>query len=171
MSHLLRYLTLTFAVCLALTLAACGGSESTPTTSESGSWDASGAPSNQQDTASVKLAQCLRDQGLDVPDTQGHSAFAQLSPADRQRLSAALEGPCRKYSSGAFGDSSEAQSQGFLDALTAFTVCVRKQGLDVPGPDPSNPFGVLHSLDQSDPAVARATAACQDKLAALNGGG
>jgi len=171
MSSVLRHLASVIVVGLTLALGACGGSESSTGASESGGSSASSATSNQQDTSQVKLAQCLRDQGLDVPDTEGHGAFAQLSAAERKRLEAALQGPCREYQSGAFGDSSEPQSQEFLDAITAFTVCLREQGVEVPDPDPANPFAVLHSLDQSDPKVADAAAACQDELSALNGGG
>ncbi len=171
MSSVLRHLATTVVVGLTLAVGACGGSDSSTDASESGGSSASGATSNEQDSSQVKLAQCLREQGLDVPDTQGHGAFAQLSAAERKRLEAALQGPCREYQSGAFGDGSEPQSQDFLDAITAFTVCLRKQGVDVPDPDPASPFTVLHSIDQSDPKVADAAAACQDKLSALNGGG
>ena len=115
----------------------------------------------------MKLRQCLREQGVNVPDTEGHGAFAQLSPADRQKLEAALKGPCRKYQSGSFGDASDPQSQEFLDALTKFAACMRGRGVDVADPvanDPDGPFAILHSLDQSDPKVAAASSACRDKL-------
>lgn len=171
MSSALRYLAPTLAVGLALALGACGGSDDPETPPPADGSSAASGPSNEQDTSRVKLTQCLREQGLDVPDTEGHGGFAQLSPAERERLEAALQGPCREYRSGAFGAAEDPQSQEFLDAITAFTVCLRKQGVDVPDPDPANPFAVLHSIDQSDPRVARAAAACQDELAALNGGG
>lgn len=133
---------------------------------------ASSETSSGQDSASVKLQQCLREQGLDVPDAEGHGAYAALSPADRQRLQDALEGPCREFRSGAFSDADEEdQSTEMLDAITGFTTCLRKNGVDVPDPDPSNPFEVLHTLDETDPKIAGAAAACQDELAVLNGGG
>lgn len=172
MPFVLRLLSLSAAFTLTVALAACGDGEKTSSPSpSSGGSSVSRAPSNAQDTARVKLAQCLREQGVDVPDTEGHGAFAQLTPAERQQLESALRGPCREYQSGSFGDASDPQSQEFLDALTSFTVCLRKQGMDVPDPDPNNPFAVLHSLDQGDPKVAATSSACQDKLAALNGGG
>ncbi len=169
MPSALRLISILALVAMATTLAACGGSGK-PQADPAPAADASSSSStsNEQDSATVKLTQCLRDQGLDIPDASGHGAYAQLSPADRQKLTDALQGPCRKYQSQAFGDSTEPQSQGFLDAITAFTVCLRKNGVDVPDPDPANPFSVLHSIDQSDPRVASAAAACQDKLAALN---
>lgn len=147
-------------------LASCGGSDTTTAATPSPESSGSASPSteNEQDAASVKLNQCLREQGVDVPDTAGHGGFAQLSPADRRELEAALQGPCREYQSGAFGDTADPQTQEFLDALTRFTSCMRKQGVDVPDPKASEPFAVLHSLDQSDPRVAAAASACQDKL-------
>lgn len=157
-------------VACAAALAACGGSDtSSGSTSSEGSSGSSSSSSavNKQDTAQVKLSQCLREQGVDVPDTAGHGAFAQLSPADRRKLEAALQGPCREFQSSAFGDSADPQGEEFLDALTKFAVCMRSNGVDVPDPvatDPQGPFAVLHSLDQSDPKVAAAASACQDKL-------
>ena len=149
-------------------LGACGGSDtSNGSTSPAGPTGSSSSLSNTQDTAQVKLTQCLREEGVDVPDAAGHGAFAGLSPAERRRMEAALEGPCREFQSSAFGDSADPQSQGFLDALTKFAVCMRANGVDVPDPvadDPQGPFAVLHSLDQSDPKVAAASSACQDKL-------
>lgn len=180
MSSALRYVATSAAVVLALVLGACGGSDDDPVPTPAVAAPAAVAeaeppvaqePATEQDTSQIQLAQCLRDQGLDVPDTIDGEAFAQRSPAERRRLEEALEGPCREFQAGAFGDHSPTQSQGFLDAITAFTVCLRKEGVDVPDPDPSNPFAVLHSIDQSDPRIASAAGACQDTLAAINGGG
>lgn len=118
----------------------------------------------------MKLIRCLRDQDIDVPDTPGPNFFAQMTPAQRQQAQVAIQGPCSKYQSDAFGDAADPQSQEFLDAITSFTVCMRKRGVKVPDPDPTNPFSVLHSLDQSNPSVAAALSKCQNKLAAINGG-
>jgi hypothetical protein len=172
MSFVLRFLTLVAALVAAVALAACSDSsdESSPSPSSGGS-SASSATSNEQDAARVKLTQCLREQGIDVPDAQEtRELFAQLSPAERARMEDAMAGPCRRYASQAFGDTHDPQSQEFLDALTKFTACLRENGADVPDPDPNEPFAVLHSLDQSDPTIAAALAACQDKLPAAGGG-
>lgn len=158
---------------VSVVLAACGSDadKSNPAPAGGGS-SASSAESNEQDSASVELNQCLREEtGIDVTDAQGHEVFADLTPPERQRLQAALDGPCATYGGQAFGDVEEAQSQSFLDALTLFTTCMRENGADVPDPDPNAPFTVLHSLDQSDPTIARAMVKCQDNLAALRGGG
>jgi hypothetical protein len=167
----LRSISLVAALASTLALAACGDSSEDPTPTRSSGGSASSGTSNAQDAARVKLTQCLREQGIDVPDgAEQRDAFAQMSPAERQRAEAALRGPCQRYVSGAFGDT-DPQSQEFLDALTNFTACLRNNGVDVPDPDPSAPFEVLHSLDQSDPTIAAAITACQNKLPSMNGGG
>jgi hypothetical protein len=168
MSFALRFLSPLAALAATLVLAGCGDSseESDPTPSSGGS----SATSNEQDAARVKLLQCAREQGVDVPDAEGTGdAFAQLSPAEREQLEAAMQGPCQEYAAQAFG-TSEGHDDQFLDDLTRFTACLRENGADVPDPDPSNPFSVLHSLDQSDPTIAAAIAACEDQRPALGGG-
>ena len=51
----------------ALAAAGCGSS------SGSGSGSSSGSPSSSQDAARVKLSQCLRDHGVDIPDNPGQA--------------------------------------------------------------------------------------------------
>jgi hypothetical protein len=166
----LRFLSVSAVLAATVTLAACGGSSEKASTAASSGGSASSGTSNAQDAARVKLLQCVREQGVDVPDSVlDTGALAQLSSAERQRAEAALEGPCKKYASKAFGDT-DPQSPEFLDALTKYTVCLRKNGADVPDPDPNAPRAGLMSLDQSDPTVAAAMAACQDKRPSMNGG-
>jgi hypothetical protein len=171
MSFVLRFLSLSAALASTVALAACGDSSgSSGTTSTSGGSSASSGTSNAQDAARVKLFQCVREQGVDLPDTTDDSnALAQLSPAERQRAEDALKGPCKKYASRAFGDT-DPQSPEFLDALTKYTVCLRRNGVDVPDPDPTNPRAGIMSLDQSDPAVATAISACEDQRPSMDGG-
>jgi hypothetical protein len=172
MSFALRFLSLAAVLASTVALAACGGSsDSSSTTSSSDGSSASSGTSNAQDAARVKLLQCVREQGVDVPDTVlDTGSLAQLSAAERERAEAALRGPCKKYASKAFGDT-DPQSPEFLDALTKYTVCLRKNGVDVPDPDPNAPRTGIMSLDQSDPTVAAAMSACQDKRPSMNGGG
>jgi hypothetical protein len=161
MSCVLRILPLLAALGSTAVLAACG--DGSPKS-------APAPPANEPDAARVELLQCVREQGIDVPDSDGTGdAFAQLSPAERERMEAALQGPCREYTSQAFGES-ETHGTDFIDDLTKFTVCLRENGADVPDPDPANPFSVLHTLDQSDPTIAAAIAACEDERPSMGGG-
>jgi hypothetical protein len=171
MSFVPRFLSLSAVLAATVALAACGGSSgSSTTTSTSGGSSASSGTSNAQDAARVKLVQCVREQGVDLPDiTDDSNALAQLTPAERERAEAALQGPCKKYASKAFGDT-DPQSPEFLDALTKYTVCLRKNGVDVPDPDPNAPRAGLMSLDQSDPTVAAAMSACEDERPSMDSG-
>jgi hypothetical protein len=172
MCFVLRFLSLSAALAATLALAACGdNSDTSGAARSSGGSSASSATSDAQDAARVKLLQCVREQGVAVPDTaEGTGALAKLSPAERERAETALQGPCRKYQSQAFGDT-DPQSPEFLDALTKYTVCMRNNGADVPDPDPNDPRGSLESLDQSDPTIAAAMSQCEDKLPPMSGGG
>jgi hypothetical protein len=124
----------------------------------------------------VKLNQCLRQQGVPVPDNAGGGggAGAQLSDADRQKLQTAVQGPCKQYRSQAFGNITDAQRQAFQDAFVKFSACMRQHGVDVPTPAPNAgggpPAGGRNRLDQSDPKVKAATTACQSKLPQRPGG-
>jgi hypothetical protein len=76
-----------------------------------------------------------------MPDIVGSEGrlFSQVTPAERDRVQAAMQGPCQEYASQAFGDTA-AHNQEFLDSLTRFTACLRENGADIPDPDPAAPF-------------------------------
>jgi hypothetical protein len=142
-----------------LVLAACG-SASTSTSSSASSADA-------RDTARVKLQQCLREQGVDVPDNPGGGgAVTRLSATDRTKLQQALQGTCKQYANGAFGQISDDQRQEFQDAFTKFSACMRKQGIDVPTPQLGSGGGppAGGGFDRSDPKVQAAAKSCQSLL-------
>jgi hypothetical protein len=73
----------------AAALAACGGSDGDEEASPSPTTSSSDA----RDSARVRLIQCLREQGIDIPDDIGESG-APLPNIDDDALEAALEGPC-----------------------------------------------------------------------------
>jgi hypothetical protein len=158
---------------LAASVAAAGcGSDSPSAAGASGTSSAD----NQQDTARVKLQQCLRKAGVDLPagGGGGGGSGAQVSDADRQKVQAAMQGPCKSLQTQAFGNVTDAQRQEFQDAFTKFSACMRQQGVDVPdqsaGGGGGPPAGG-NQLDSSDPKVAAAMKACQDKLPQGAGGG
>jgi hypothetical protein len=154
-----------------LALAACGSSSSSSSSASS---------ADARDTARVKLQQCLREQGVDVPDNPGGGggggggggAATRLSAADRTKLQQALQGPCKQDASGAFGQISDDQRQEFQDAFTRFSACMRKQGIDVPTPQPGSGGGPPAAggpppgggFDRSDPKVQAAAKSCQSLL-------
>lgn len=161
-----RALTLLAAAGLsAVALGACGGgADAAPT----GASDA-----NDRDTARLKLTQCLRENGVDVPDGPGPGAGGgQFSDADREKRRAAIDGPCKKLREAAVGEISAADRQEFQDAFAKFAQCMRDHGVEVPdigagGP----PRAGLRGLDRDDPKVQAAREACQSTLPRRGAGG
>ncbi|MGL4175861.1 MAG: hypothetical protein ACRCSN_07255 [Dermatophilaceae bacterium] len=186
---------LAVGVLLAGALTACGGEESSSggvAAIDEGS--GSGSSSSASPTASgdaeqqlLDYVECLRGEGLDVPDPTvdaegnltlrpqgGAGAGQQL---DREQFRSAQE-TCGQPPEGALGIDEQDRSE-LQDAALEFAKCMRGEGIDVPDPDFSQggpgagggqgPFG---DLDTDDPKVAAAVEKCQSAFGdALPGGG
>jgi hypothetical protein len=143
----------------AASIAACGGAAETE----------SAAPNSGDDDAGrVRLQQCLRENGVDVPDNPGQGGAANV---DVDALREALEGPCRELRSEGFGNRSEEDRQEFQDRFQAFAQCMRDEGIDVPDITAGDgPPGGGELLDTDDPDVQAAMEQCQDELPQGAGG-
>ncbi|MGL4745875.1 MAG: hypothetical protein ACRCXL_16005 [Dermatophilaceae bacterium] len=179
---------------LLVVLTACGGEESSSAgvaALDDGSTSSSASPTASGDAEKQLLdyVECLRGEGLDVPDPtvdaegnltlrpQGGAAGGQQF--DRERFQQAQE-TCGEPPEGALGITEEDRSE-LQDAALEFAKCMRGEGIDVPDPDFSQggpgagggagggPFG---DLDTDDPKVAAAVEKCQSAFGdALPGGG
>ena len=111
---------------LALPLSACGGS--------GGDTANASDTAAERDAAQVRLQQCLRKQGAELPRPGGGGGPTMVRPsaAERRKVQNALEGPCKKYRDKAFGDFSEEDRQEMQDRMAKFSACMRKEGVDVP---------------------------------------
>lgn len=140
---------------LALVLGGCGGSSS------SGS---SVTKASSQDAARIKFAQCLRDNGMNVPDNPGQNGGGPPRNIDRSKLQSAMKA-CQKFQQSAVGNLSQSQRQEFRDSFTRFASCMRQHGVEVPdfGAGGGPPAGGAQ-INQNDPKVKAARTACQDKL-------
>ena len=128
------------------------------------------ASTTSQDAARVKFTQCMRDNGVDIPDNPGQGGGGRPN-IDRTKLQAAAKA-CQKYQQAAVGTISDAQRQEFQDAFAKFSACMRQNGVDVPDPGSgSGPPAGGGRLDQSDPKVQAAMKVCQDKLPQRGQGG
>ena len=145
-----------------LALAACGGDE--------GGGDAAAAgnagTSNEQDAARVRLQDCLRENGVDVPDGppggDGDGGGGQPD-IDRDELEQAMEA-CAEFRDEAFGDV-DVDDQEFQDAFAKFSQCMRDEGIDLPEMTPGEgPPQGGGQLDQDDPETQAALEKCQDEL-------
>jgi len=148
---------------IALVATGCGSSSSSSSSAT--------ASTTSQDAARVKFTQCMRDNGVDIPDNPGQGGGGRPN-IDRTKLQAAAKA-CQKYQQAAVGDISDAQRQEFQDAFAKFSACMRQNGVDIPDPGSGNgpPAGGGGQIDRSDPKVQAAIKACQDKLPQRGQGG
>jgi uncharacterized protein YceK len=155
-----------------IAVAGCGSVDS----SAGSGGSASTSADNKQDASRVKLQQCLSKQGVDLPGPGAGTAGgggARPTDADRQKLQTAMQGPCKALRAAAFGTITDAQRQQFQDAFTKYAACMRQQGVNLPDPTPGSGGGPPaggNRLDQSDPKVKAAIAACQDERPQRPGG-
>lgn len=150
-----------FVAALALALAGCGGDTKSSTTTGGG---------DNSDEGRVKLTQCLRDNGIDVPDNAGAGGGpggGGGQDIDREKMQEVMQGPCKEFQTGAFGDVSDEDRQEMQDAFQKFSQCMRDEGVDMPDAAPGSGGGPPaggNQIDQDDPKVQAATKACQSEL-------
>lgn len=148
-----------------LAVAACGETDSAGSEGSSGGTSSS---SNEQDAARVRLQECLREQGLDLPEGGpggGGAGDGGQPDIDRDELQEAMEA-CAEFRDEAFGDITEEDRQEMQDAFAKFAQCMRDEGIDVPEIQPGGggPPGGGNQLDMDDPDVQTAIEQCQDEL-------
>lgn len=158
---------ITTAVTLGLTaiaLAACGSSGGRASDTED--------TANRQDAARVRLQQCLREHGVDLPGSgSGSTSRPRFSQADAAKLESAMNGPCRELRRAAVGDVTPEQRQEFRDAFATFAACMRKQGVDIPTPGEPGSDGVRARLPRDTPRLRAAMDACRAQLPNAGRGG
>lgn len=140
-----------------LLLGGCGSSSSA---------ESDGANSDTQDAARVKFAQCLRENGIDVPDNPGQNGGGgPPRNIDQGKFQTAMKA-CQKYQRAAIGNISDADRQEFQDAFVKFASCMRQHGVDLPNPSAGGggPPAGGGQINQNDPKTKAAREACQDKL-------
>ena len=152
---------------LALPLSACGGS---------GGEAASAADKEaERDAAQVRLQQCLREQGVDLPrpgDGGGDRTIVRPSAAERRKVEQALNGPCKKHRGKAFGDGSEEDRQEMRDRMAKFTACLRREGVDIPDfrPGAGEEGAQRSAANPNSPRFGRAEKKCRKLLPQSPGG-
>jgi hypothetical protein len=157
----MRWSILPAALALALALAACGTGGADVAAPSS-----SGEPS--QEDRSRQFAQCMRDNGIDMPDPDPNGGKAGgLGKVDRTDpdFERAVDA-CREFLPGG-GDLSKLDP-AMLEQLRVFAQCMRDNGIDMPDPDPAaGKLGGLGKIDRESPAFKAALDACRDKLPVL----
>lgn len=158
----MRVTLMTAAAC-ALALAGCG----------TGGDDGGGAAAAEdREAAEVRLRQCLRENGLDIPDGGGRGVEIRIERGRHDKAQEAMRA-CRKEQAAAFPEPTPQERQEMEDRFQRFQACMRKQGVKVPpivfraggpGEDEEPPPPPKDAPDPDDPDVRRAHEACQDEL-------
>jgi hypothetical protein len=178
MNLFLRFLPIVLVISAATLLSACGGDD--------GSGGASAADREERaEKARLDYARCMRRNGINLADPQsgpGGGGIRVRVPAgvSRARLQAA-ERKCEKYLREAFGGRNPRDDPQFRDAALRFARCMRRNGVNVPDPDPDEQGirigGPGGGVNPDSPRFRAAMEKCRKELpgdgprAAPSGGG
>ncbi|GAA0213007.1 hypothetical protein GCM10009527_006180 [Actinomadura nitritigenes] len=123
---------------------------------------ASASPSRSlsPEDAQLKFAQCMRQNGVDVPDPgSGHAETMRIGKgAGREKLQAAMK-ECQSWLQ-AGGKMPDLKDPKVRDQYVKFAQCMREHGIDVKDPDPDGTIQI--PTGKVDPeAVKKAREACK----------
>jgi hypothetical protein len=162
---------LVIGLLLALGAAGCGGADggdgvATAGGGGDGGTSASPTPGPMSDEErQVKFAQCMRDQGVDMPDPEidnGRVRVQMPGGTDPQKAQAAME-KCKQYLPNG-GERRKPDAQQ-LDQLRKFAQCMRENGIpEFPDPNPDGGVQIQASpgshMNPDDPTFKAAEEAC-----------
>lgn len=151
-------------VALVLALAGCSGDDGGGVATAGGNGD-SGAGSSQtpadDEEARQKFAQCMRDNGVDMPDPEpGERPRMELN-GDRAKVEKAMD-ECRDLlpNGGNFNPSQED-----IEAMQKMADCMRDNGVpEFPDPDPEGGIRIQRDsgIDPQDPTFQAAQEKCRE---------
>jgi hypothetical protein len=161
----LRPLAAVLLAVSALGVAACGAESETPGASAS----STGRDDDKVREAQVKFAECMREQGIDMPDPKpggGPQTFkvggdSGIDPQEFEQASKA----CEKYREAIRPQLSEEEQQEFKERALEWARCMRDHGVDVPDPQFGGDGGMRIQggrgrLDPEDEEFQAAEKAC-----------
>ncbi|WP_049567761.1 hypothetical protein [Streptomyces sp. SBT349] len=172
-----RRLTLISAALLLAT--ACGGSGGdgdgdVPSASDGGGDDGGAATEQAADPVeqSRLFAECLRENGIDIPDPDPETGELDFQAAigedgSRDALMEAFEA-CRELAPEGVNERPE-PTEDQQEAMRDLAACLRENGLEVPDPDPVEGFEP-GAIDPSAPGFDAAMEACEEHLTGLGRG-
>ncbi|WP_232384368.1 hypothetical protein [Actinomadura violacea] len=144
--------------------AACGGGGDGGGVASAGgaAAKASASPSRSlsAEDAQLKFAQCMRQNGVDVPDPgSGHAETMRIGKgSDREKVQAALK-KCQSWLQ-AGGKMPDLKDPKVRDQFVKFAQCLREHGVDMKDPDPDGTIRIPAGM--ADPAtVNKAREACR----------
>lgn len=138
-----------FAALLALTTACAGqdaGQESLP--AESSSASSSGDPEKEFLDWQLKFAECMRGEGIDMPDPSNDGSVSLSAPDDQAAFDAAMK-LCQDEL-GTPPSSDQRSDQEILDEQLETAKCLRDAGYDVEDPQQGQAFGIPQDATDED---------------------
>ncbi|RZU19685.1 hypothetical protein EV645_1903 [Kribbella rubisoli] len=119
-----------------------------------------------QDEMAVKFTQCLRENGLNVPDPEPGKGpmlkFDKNSGVTQEQVQKAMEA-CREYDPQSQGSANPQQAENGRE----YAECMRKNGVEkFPDPKPDQRGIMIGPGVADDPDFQKAQGACQSILAA-----
>ncbi|MBC6466705.1 hypothetical protein [Actinomadura alba] len=112
----------------------------------------------------LKFAQCLRKQGLPVPDPTPGGGL-EFGGGDRSKLEAARKA-CRQYDPKGDIDRND---PAFIDRVLKNQQCLRRHGIDAPDPQPGQPPRINLGPGDTEEKVEAARDACREELRKAEG--
>ncbi|WP_052423936.1 hypothetical protein [Nonomuraea candida] len=170
---------------LAALAAGCGAQQSgpgvasvtatgTPAATPSTATPSTSTPSTSTPTATTtadrqeqgrKFAQCMREHGVPMedPDPDGGGGLDLIGEGvDKRKVNEAVEA-CRAHAP--FLDRKALKPED-VDRMREFAACMRKNGVDMPDPNPDGTFGsgAARNFRRDDPQFKKAFEACRESF-------
>ncbi|MFI0443964.1 hypothetical protein [Actinomadura sp. 6N118] len=155
-----------------LVLGACGSAEGSGVASAGGGKTVSASPSRSlsPEEADLKFAQCMRENGVNVPDPKPGTDRRDIrlggKGIDRSKLEAAMK-KCRPFLE-AGGRMPDLKDPKVRDAATKFAQCMRQNGVNMPDPGPDGSMKIPLGEGISQEKAQKARKACSHLMP--NGG-
>ncbi|MDN3356459.1 hypothetical protein [Actinomadura sp. DC4] len=148
-----------------LGLVACGGKkDGDGVASAGGSASASASATADATDAQLKFAQCMRENGVNVPDpSSGKGVRLQDTGADPAKVEAATK-KCQPLLQGG-GQIAPPNDPKAQDQMLKFAQCMREHGVKIKDPKPGSGGGMLQGGEGGSPEKLQAAQkACQSLL-------
>ena len=153
-------LKITAILSAVLLLAACGSSggsnDGVASLDDSAAGDDSTATSDgevDREEALLEFAECMRENGVDMPDPQVEEGGGVLirgpegGPRNEEDFEAAME-ECQELLPEEGGRFDEQQQAAMQDAMLEYAKCMRAEGIDMPDPEFSGEGGARMTIGQ-----------------------
>jgi hypothetical protein len=141
-------------------IASAGGNGSSDQSSESSEGE---APAKDQEERQLQFAECMRDNGVDIPDSADGGVRLRINgEVEREEMEAAMDA-CRQYAPG--GEEGFQMSEEEKQQMAEYVDCLQQEGLEISDPNPETgvPDDAAEYLMDPDDDTQAAMDACQDK--------